>query len=88
MAEPESAADRLRLALDAARRPRPRDPYPWLGLGDDPVTLNTRLGRRLSAKLEWLVGQNGTSKREAVEQAVEAWVRAEMRRHGVRDGET
>ena len=57
-------------------------------LGDDPVTLNTRLGRRLAVKLEWLAGQNGTSKRDAVEQAVEAWVRAEMRRHGVRDGDT
>lgn len=87
MADTETAADRLRLALDALRKPRPRDPYPWLGLGDDPVTLNTRLGRRLAIKLEWLTAQNGTSKRDAVEQAVEAWVRAEMRRHGVKDSD-
>lgn len=85
--EPETAADRLCRTLADLRRPRPRDPYPWLGLGDDPVTLNTRLGRRLAVKLEWLAGQNGTSKRDAVEQAVEAWVRAEMRRHGVKDAD-
>lgn len=83
----DDSAERLRRALDDARRPQPRQPYPWVGRSDRQVTLNTRLPDDLMAKLEWLVAQNGTSKREAVEQAIETWVRAEMRRHGVRDGD-
>lgn len=83
----DESADRLRRVLDAARKPQPREPYPWIGRSDRQVTLNTRIADSLMAKLDWLVAQNGTAKREAVEQAIEAWVRAEMRRHGVKDGE-
>ena len=82
----DDSADRLRRALEDARRPQPRQPYPWIGRSDRQVTLNTRIPDDLMAKLDWLVGQNGTSKREAVEQAIEAWVKAEMRRHGIKDG--
>lgn len=84
----DESADRLRRALDDARKPQPREPYPWIGRSDRQVTLNTRIADSLMAKLDWLVAQKGVAKREAVEQAIEVWVRAEMRRYGVKPDDT
>jgi hypothetical protein len=67
----------------AAAAPPPE--LPWRRASDIPVTLNTRIPHRLAAKLEWLKDRKGIAKAAAVEEALSAWVSAELRRYGIRE---
>lgn len=83
----QPAADDLRENFIAAAATAPavekKPEYPWTNAADVPFTLNTRIPYRLSAKLDWLKKHHDIAKSTAVEEALSAWLRAELSRRGI-----